>query len=75
MKETSWNTFSSINGEGQRPEMDSVYRLMVVAALRNKHLTRGASPRIDADPLRRRNTNIAIEEVKMGSRALHHYGR
>jgi DNA-directed RNA polymerase omega subunit len=66
MKETSWNTFSSINGEGQRPEVDSVYRLIVVAALRNKQLTRGAVPRIEADSLRRRNTSIAIEEVKRG---------
>lgn len=66
MKETSWNTFSSINGEGQRPEVDSVYRLIVVAALRNKQLTRGAVPRIESDPLRRRNTSIAIEEVKRG---------
>jgi DNA-directed RNA polymerase omega subunit len=75
MKKTSWNTFSSIDGEGQRPEVDSVYRLIVVAALRNKQLARGASPRIEANPQRRRNTSIAIEEVKTGSRALHHYGR
>jgi DNA-directed RNA polymerase omega subunit len=75
MKETSWNTFSGINGEGQRPEVDSIYRLIVVAALRNKHLTRGASPRIDADPQRRRNTSIAIEEVKTGLVPVHRHGR
>jgi DNA-directed RNA polymerase omega subunit len=66
MNETSWNTFSSIDGEGQLPEVDSVYRLIVVAALRNKQLTRGATPRIEANPQRRRNTSIAIEEVKRG---------
>jgi DNA-directed RNA polymerase omega subunit len=66
MNETSWNTFSRIDGEGQWPGVDSVYRLIVVAALRNKQLTRGASPRIEADPHRRRNTSIAIEEVKRG---------
>jgi DNA-directed RNA polymerase omega subunit len=66
MNETSWNTYSGIDGDGQRPGVDSVYRLIVVAALRNKQLTRGASPRVEADPQRRRNTSIAIEEVKRG---------
>lgn len=66
MKETSWNTYSSIGGMEQRPGVDSVYRLIIVAALRNKQLTRGASPRIESDPQRRRNTSIAIEEVKRG---------
>jgi DNA-directed RNA polymerase omega subunit len=66
MNETSWNTYSSIGGKEQRPGVDSVYRLIIVAALRNKQLTRGASPRIESDPQRRRNTSIAIEEVKRG---------
>ena len=66
MNENSWNTYSSIAAEGQWPEVDSVYRLVVVAALRNKQLTRGAAPRIEADPLRHRNTTIALEEVKRG---------
>ena len=66
INETSWNTFSSVTEEGQLPGVDSVYRLIIVAALRNKQLTRGAVPRIEADPLRRRNTTIAIEEVKRG---------
>ena len=65
-KETSWNTFSSNVDEGQGAEVDSVYRLVIVAALRNKQLTRGATPRIAADPLRHRNTTIALEEVKRG---------
>jgi len=66
MKELSWNKFSSSTMGGQWPGVDSVYRLIVVAALRNKQLTRGATPRIEADPLRRRNTTIALEEVKRG---------
>ena len=66
MNETSWNTFSSVTGEGQWPGVDSVYRLIVVAALRNKQLSRGAAPRIEAHPLRHRNTTIALEEVKRG---------
>jgi DNA-directed RNA polymerase omega subunit len=66
MTETSWNKFSSVTVEGQWPGVDSVYRLIVLAALRNKQLTRGATPRIEANPLRRRNTSIALEEVKRG---------
>jgi DNA-directed RNA polymerase omega subunit len=48
------------------PGIDSKFRLIVVAALRSKQLLRGSAPRIDADPLRRRNTSIALEEVKQG---------
>jgi DNA-directed RNA polymerase omega subunit len=66
MNETSWNKFSSVTVEGQWPGVDSVYRLIVLAALRNKQLTRGATPRIEANPQRRRNTSIALEEVKRG---------
>ena len=58
-------------GEGsaadeQWPGIDSHFRLIAVAALRSKQLLRGARPRIDADPLKRRNTSIALEEVKRG---------
>lgn len=48
------------------PGIDSRFRLIVVAALRAKQLLRGARPRIDADPLKRRNTSIALEEVRRG---------
>jgi DNA-directed RNA polymerase omega subunit len=59
---------SSINvgNETQWPGIDSMYRLIVVAALRNKQLLHGATPRIAADQRRRRNTSIALEEVKRG---------
>lgn len=60
-----------IDGSGQRvaiddqwPGIDSKFRLIVVAALRSKQLLSGAAPRINGDPLRRRNTSIALEEVK-----------
>ncbi len=46
--------------------VDSRFRLIAVASLRAKQLLRGARPRIDADPLRRRNTSIALEEVRRG---------
>ena len=52
---------------GERwPGIDSHFRLIAVAALRSKQLLRGARPRIGADPLRRRNTSIALEEVRRG---------
>ena len=56
----------SAAGEQQWPGIDSHFRLIAVAALRSKQLLRGARPRIDADPLKRRNTSIALEEVKRG---------
>jgi DNA-directed RNA polymerase omega subunit len=48
------------------PGVDSRFRLVMVAAQRSKQLQRGARPRIEADPKRRRNTTIALEEVKLG---------
>jgi len=63
---------SKSNGLGARedgqqwPEIDSHFRLIIVAALRSKQLLHGASARIEADPLRRKNTSIALEEVKRG---------
>lgn len=48
------------------PRIDSRFRLIVVASLRTKQLLHGARPRIEADPLKRRNTSIALEEVKQG---------
>jgi DNA-directed RNA polymerase omega subunit len=48
------------------PGIDSHFRLVAVAALRAKQLLRGARPRIESDPHRRRNTSIALEEVKRG---------
>src|SRR2546421_5188113 len=64
--QSTHNGFSHISNEEQWPGIDSRYRLIVVAALRSKQLLRGARPRIDADPLKRRNTSIALEEVKRG---------
>lgn len=58
--------FKNAVSEEQWPGIDSRYRLIVVAALRSKQLLRGSLPRIEADPLKRRNTSIALEEVKRG---------
>jgi DNA-directed RNA polymerase omega subunit len=60
------NGFSHISNEEVWPGIDSRYRLIVVAALRSKQLQRGSLPRIEVDPQRRKNTSIALEEVKQG---------
>jgi DNA-directed RNA polymerase omega subunit len=64
--QSTHNGFSHISNEEQWPGVDSRYRLIVVAALRAKQLLRGAVPRIEVDSRRRRNTSIALEEVKRG---------
>jgi DNA-directed RNA polymerase omega subunit len=52
--------------ENEWPGIDSRYRLIIVAALRSKQIYAGATPRIEADSRWRRNTSIALEEVKRG---------
>jgi DNA-directed RNA polymerase subunit omega len=55
-----------IAGETDVPEIDSKYRLIILAAKRSKQLQRGARPRIDIDALKHKNTRIALEEVMRG---------
>ncbi|MDQ3818955.1 MAG: DNA-directed RNA polymerase subunit omega [Acidobacteriota bacterium] len=52
--------------EREVPEMDSKYRLIIVAAKRSKQLQRGARPRVEIDPLKHKPTRIALEEVQQG---------
>ena len=52
--------------EASSPEIDSKYRLIILAAKRSKQLQRGARPRIDIDALKHKNTRIALEEVMRG---------
>lgn len=52
--------------ENNSPEMDSKYRLIIVAAKRSKQLQRGARPRIDIDAQKHKPTRIALEEVQQG---------
>jgi DNA-directed RNA polymerase subunit omega len=52
--------------ETPAPEIDSKYRLIILAAKRSKQLQRGARPRIDIDTLKHKNTRIALEEVMQG---------
>ena len=52
--------------ESTAPEMDSKYRLIIVAAKRSKQLQRGARPRIEIDPQKHKPTRVALEEVVRG---------
>ena len=47
-------------------EVDSKYRLIILAAKRSKQLQRGATPRIEIDPQKHKPTRIALEEVMRG---------
>ena len=50
----------------EEPEIDSKYRLIIVAAKRSKQLQRGAKPRIDIDSQKHKPTRVALEEVIRG---------
>ena len=52
--------------ETEAREVDSKYRLIILAAKRSKQLQRGASPRIEIDPQKHKPTRIALEEVMRG---------
>jgi DNA-directed RNA polymerase subunit omega len=69
-------TMASINEELEEatessPEIDSKYRLIILAAKRSKQLQRGARPRIDIDPTKHKPTRIALEEVIRGRVQFH----
>jgi DNA-directed RNA polymerase subunit omega len=52
--------------ELETPQVDSKYRLIILAAKRSKQLQRGARPRIEIDPVKHKPTRIALEEVMRG---------
>ncbi|HEY0005203.1 MAG TPA: DNA-directed RNA polymerase subunit omega [Pyrinomonadaceae bacterium] len=64
--QSTHNGFSHISNEEEWPGIDSKFRLIIIAAMRSKQLLRGSVPRIEVDVRRRRNTSIALEEVKRG---------
>ncbi len=53
------------------PEIDSKYRLIILAAKRSKQLQRGARPRIEIDSTKHKPTRIALEEVVQGTVQFH----
>ena len=46
------------------PDIDSKYRMIILAAQRSKQLQRGALPRVDADPRKTKPTRIAMKEFQ-----------
>jgi DNA-directed RNA polymerase subunit omega len=66
MAKTETEKTTSEEEESVQPEMDSKYRLIIVAAKRSKQLQRGARPRIEIDPQKHKSTRIALEEVQQG---------
>jgi DNA-directed RNA polymerase omega subunit len=48
------------------PEIDSKYRLIILAAKRSKQLQRGALPRVESDVQKHKPTRIALDEIRSG---------
>jgi len=46
------------------PEIDSKYRMIILAAQRSKQLQRGAIPRVDLDLRKTKSTRIAMREFQ-----------
>ncbi len=46
------------------PEIDSKYRMIILAAQRSKQLQRGAIPRVDLDIRKTKSTRIAMKEFQ-----------
>lgn len=63
--EVSSNVANEITA-AEWPGIVSRFQLVILAAHRSKQLLRGAQPRIVANQLKRRNTSIALEELKKG---------
>ena len=67
MEETEEITENTgISEEITQPEIDSKYRMIILAAQRSKQLQRGATPRVDADPRKTKPTRIAMKELETG---------
>jgi len=46
------------------PDIDSKYRMIILAAQRSKQLQRGATARVDLDPRKTKPTRIAMKEFE-----------
>ena len=46
------------------PEIDSKYRMIILAAQRSKQLQRGANVRVDEDPRKMKSTRIVMKELE-----------
>ena len=67
IEETTRNLENSEEGSPRKqPEIDSKYRMIILAAQRSKQLQRGATPRVEADPRKTKPTRIAMKEIETG---------
>jgi DNA-directed RNA polymerase omega subunit len=67
IEETAEITENTENtGPKPQPEIDSKYRMIILAAQRSKQLQRGATPRVEADPRKTKPTRIAMKELESG---------
>lgn len=53
------------------PQIDSKYRLIILAAKRSKQLIRGAKSRVDMSVGKHKATRVALEEAKNGKIGFH----
>ena len=72
---TAHEEIDRITEQPQGPEIDSKYRLIILAAKRSKQLQRGARPRIEINPAKHKPTRIALEEVIQGTIPFYHVGK
>jgi DNA-directed RNA polymerase omega subunit len=67
IEETEETTESSeVAVEKKQGDIDSKYRMIILAAQRSKQLQRGATPRVEADPRKMKTTRIAMKELENG---------
>jgi DNA-directed RNA polymerase subunit omega len=55
---------AEIENDDWTTEIDSKYRLVLLAAKRSKQLQKGAKPRVNS--YAKKNTRVALEEVQRG---------
>jgi len=72
MAEKKIDETEEITGTGEeiapkvQGDIDSKYRMIILAAQRSKQLQRGATPRVEADPRKTKTTRIAMKELENG---------
>ena len=62
--ETDENAETEVEEIIDPPEIDSKYRMIILAAQRSKQLQRGAIPRVDMDLRKSKSTRIAMREFQ-----------
>ena len=62
--EENINNLELVAEEQVIPEIDSKYRMILLAAQRSKQLQRGANARVNMDVKKTKPTRIALEEIK-----------